>query len=262
MKKNNKKIFVVTHKKYKFPKDILYEPIEVNANRLDDLGYIKDNTKDNISDKNPNYCELTALYWIWKNYKCDIVGINHYRRYLSIENKKKIKKAKTIDDKFSLILTDDQIDEILKDYDVIVPTTKLITKNVYTKYDQQHHIKDLDNCRKIISKKYKKYLLSFDKVMKQKEYAICNMCVMKKENFDNYCEWLFDILFELEKVTDISNYSQLQKRIYGFLSERLFNVWLDYNKLNIKKVNIVATEHDSLKILARKAFKRIIHKKS
>ena len=255
------RILVVTHKKYQFPNNKIYIPIEVNANILPDYGYLKDNTGDNISNKNSNFCELTALYWAWKNLKCDYIGINHYRRYLSTHSTNEIKRAKGIEDKFKLILTNKNIEKILKNYDVIAPIQKLLTKNVYTKYKQQHHIKDLDNCRKIIEKLYPNYIESFDEVMKQKKYCICNMCIMDKKKFDDYCKWLFDILFELEKITDLNNYSALQKRIYGFLSERLFNVWLHKNNMKIYVANMIAIEHDSFKQIGKKAFFRIIHKK-
>lgn len=258
----NIKMLVVTHKPYNFPKSNLYFPIQVNAEKNSDLGYLKDNQGDNISLKNQNFCELTALYWAWKNLDCEYIGINHYRRYLSTHSKNEIRKAKTEKEKFDLILTEEEILDNMKEYDVLVPKTKLYTKNVYSKYAQQHHIKDMDNCRKIIEKKYPEYLESFDKVMKQKEYAICNMCVMSKENFDNYSKWLFDILFELEENTDLSDYSPLQKRIYGFLSERLFNVWLDKNNMNVKTLNMVAMEHDSFKVIVKKSFKRVLHQKS
>ena len=255
-------MLVVTHKKYQFPNDGIYIPIQVNSCNNGKFGYQTDLEGDNISQKNNNYCELTALYWAWKNLKCDYIGINHYRRYMTLKSKKHIKKAKTIDEKFELILSKKEIEEEMNNYDIMVPMTKLYIKNVYSKYAQQHHIKDLDNCRNIITKLYPDYINSFDKIMKRKQYCICNMCVMPKKKFNDYCKWLFDILFELEKNTDISNYSPLQKRIYGFLSERLFNVWIEKNKLKVKKVNMVSLEHDSIKVLIKKARKRLLHIKS
>ena len=259
---NNIKILVVTHKKYKFPDDKLYVPILVNSNRLDDIGYLKDNDgKDNIADKNPNYCELTAMYWAWKNFECDIIGINHYRRYLSTESKSVISKNKTIDDKFNIILKKKDIINILKEHDVIITTTKLYTKNVYSKYDQQHYIQDLQNCISIIKDKYSEMSDSVDKVMKSKEYSICNMCVMKKSLYDEYCKWLFDVLFTYENSgkVDMTNYSKLQQRMFGFLSERLFNIWLDYKKLRCYKANMVSLEHDDIKTIWYKAWHRLLH---
>lgn len=259
MKKIN--ILIVTHKKYEFPKLNIYKPIEVNSNVLPDFGYLKDNDGENIADKNLNYCELTAMYWAWKNLDCDIIGINHYRRYLTVHSSKEVKNAKTFEEKMALILTRDDIQKTLKDYDVIVPYTKLYTKTVYTKYCQQHFQKDMDTVLDIIRKDYPDMSSSIDKVMNSKKYAICNMCVMNKELYNEYCKWLFSVLFKLEKNTDMTGYSKLQQRLYGFLSERLFNVWMDYKKLSIKEANMVALEHDNLKSLYNKAWHRILHKK-
>ena len=68
------------------------------------------------------------------------------------------------------------------------------------------------------------------------------MFVMKKEKFDEYCQWLFTILFELEKRIDISNYNQYESRVFGFISERLFNVWLEKQALNTKEIDVVFLE--------------------
>ena len=80
------KIIVATHKKYKMPEEEIYLPIQVGAEEKDGLGYQKDNEGENISLKNPYYCELTALYWAWKNYdklgNPDYIGLMHYRRHL------------------------------------------------------------------------------------------------------------------------------------------------------------------------------------
>ena len=92
----NIKIIVATHKKYWMPSDPVYFPIHVGAEGKKDpmghpldLGYIKDNTGENISDKNKNYCELTGLYWAWKNLNADYIGLAHYRRHFTVKNKKR-----------------------------------------------------------------------------------------------------------------------------------------------------------------------------
>ena len=87
---NKATIIIATHKKYQMPADKMYLPVHVGAegkkdsdgNDLD-LGYVKDNTGDNISLKNPSFCELTGLYWAWKNVDSDYVGLAHYRRHFS-----------------------------------------------------------------------------------------------------------------------------------------------------------------------------------
>ena len=75
------KIIVATHKKYDMPKDSCYLPIHVGKEEKKDIGYIGDNTGENISKKNPYYCELTGMYWAWKNLNSDYVGLVHYRRH-------------------------------------------------------------------------------------------------------------------------------------------------------------------------------------
>ena len=75
------KVIVATHKKYIMPADEMYIPVHVGREGKDDLGYTPDNTGDNISNKNAYYCELTGLYWAWKNLQADYVGLAHYRRH-------------------------------------------------------------------------------------------------------------------------------------------------------------------------------------
>ena len=92
----NIKIIVATHKKYWMPSDGIYLPVHVGAEgKFDDkgepldLGYTKDNTGDNISDKNKQFCELTGLYWAWKNLgEADYIGLAHYRRHFTVKGKK------------------------------------------------------------------------------------------------------------------------------------------------------------------------------
>ena len=81
-------IFVATHKKFEFPLPDNYIPILVGSYKFDLSIYQRDDDGEfQISYKNKNYCELTGLYWIWKNIRTDYVGLCHYRRYFI--NKKK-----------------------------------------------------------------------------------------------------------------------------------------------------------------------------
>ena len=223
-------IFIACHKKCELPNQDGYIPLHVGAEGKKDLGFIKDSSGENISLKNPNFCELTGLYWMWKNSKSKYIGLVHYRRYF-------FKKSKyhTMDK----ILTKNEALEILNKYDVIVPKKiKLVGMNTRNQFAKFHHIEDYDMCRKVIEEKYPKYLNSFDKVSNRKYFYAFNMCIMNKKQFDNYAKWLFDILFEVEKRVDISNYSPYEQRLFGFLSERLFNVWLEENNLKLKELTV------------------------
>ena len=71
---------------------------------------------------------------------------------------------------------------------------------------------------------------------------ILNMFVMKKTLFDEYCSWMFNILFKLEKRIDISGYNQYEARVFGFISERLFNVWLENQQLKVKEMPVINLE--------------------
>ena len=76
-------IYVVSHKDNRMPEGNIYIPVQVGPAKDDFSGFVRDNTGENISEKNPNYCELTAQYWAWKNRKADVKGLVHYRRLFS-----------------------------------------------------------------------------------------------------------------------------------------------------------------------------------
>lgn len=228
------KIYVATHKIAQFPENKAYIPIQVGAYNKEKFTEVTDFDGDNISIKNPNYCELTAAYWIWKNSKSDITGITHYRRYFFATNTNKLDK----------VLDNEEIEKMLNDYDIIVPekTCLFKYKNLKEAYYNIHNGEDWEKCKDIVLKKYPDYKDAFEQMEKQRKFYACNMFITSKEKFDEYYKWLFDILFELEGKIDISNYSNYNKRIYGFLSERLFNVWLNKNKLKVKEMPVYNTD--------------------
>lgn len=239
---NNKTIILVaTHKPYWMPKDDIYVPLHVGAegkydqdgNPLD-FGYIKDNTGDNISIKNKNFCELTGLYWGWKNLDADYIGLAHYRRHFTVR-KGKEKKA--------LPITGSEISKILCNTDLIVPKKRnYIIETNYKQYIHAHHKEDLDKTREILQEKYPEYISAYDSNMKKTSGHRFNMFIMRKNLIDNYCEWLFDILFELENRLDISSYTVNDARVFGFVSERLLDVWIDTNKIDYIEIPYVFME--------------------
>ena len=230
----NIKILVATHKKYRIPSDSMYYPIQVGAQGKMDLGYQRDDRGDNISIKNSNYCELTGLYWAWKNLDCDYLGLSHYRRHFVGNNFGK---------KWNKVINQNQLEVLLKNTDIILPKKRnYFIETTYNQYAHAHHAIDLDETRNIIERKYPEYLESFDKCMKSTKGHKFNMFIMKKEYADTYCKWLFDILFDLEKVLDISQYSTNDARVFGFVSERLLDVWIDTNYLCYEELPVVFLE--------------------
>ena len=233
----NIKVIVATHKKYEMPEDQIYLPVQVGKAINSSLEYIGDDTGENISHKNPNYCELTAMYWAWKNIDADYLGLVHYRRHFGS------KSFFIGSEKKKNILTRDKAQELLKEYDAIFPKKRnyWIETNK-SQYTNAHYGKDLELTRDIINEKYPEYVNAFDKIMDKRSGHRFNMFVMKKELFDAYCEWLFDILFELERNIDITNYCKYQARVFGFISERLLDVWLEVNNVNYTEIPVIHME--------------------
>ncbi len=232
-------ILLAAHKKYWMSDDDVYLPIHVGREGKEDLGYIGDNTGDNISDKNANYCELTGLYWAWKNLKCDYIGLCHYRRYFADKNI----HGNDVEKKKAAILKRQDYEKLLQEYDVILPVKRnYYIETVRSQYEHAHNKHDLDETEKIIAELYPEYSEAFTKVMGRTKLHILNMFVMKKQLFDEYCRWLFSILFELEKRIDISGYNKYEARVFGFISERLLNVWLEKQQLKIKELPVVFLE--------------------
>ncbi len=234
--KKNIQLLVATHKKYQMPTDELYFPIHVGAEGKESIGYQKDNEGENISLKNPYFCELTGLYWAWKNMNTDYIGLVHYRRYFTLSNK----HFKTEKEKFQNVLTFLETQELLKECDIILPKKrKYYIETLYSHYRHTMFIEPLDVTGDIIREKYPEYEKEFEQLKKRTSGHMFNMCIMKKEILDDYCKWLFDILFELEKRIDYSSYDSFQARFFGRVSERLLDVYIRTNHLSYREVRVM-----------------------
>ena len=206
------KILVASHKKYRMPSDDIYLPLHVGAEgKTDpngkplDLGWTRDNTGDNISELNPGYCELTGLYWGWKNLKADYIGLVHYRRHFCLKRRNRDKQ-----------------------YWVFVPKKRrYFIETLYSHYAHTHYAEHLDATREIIAERCPEYLPSFDRIMRRRYGYMFNMMIMRRDLADKYCTWLFDILFALSEKMGDTELSFYQGRYFGRVSEIILNVWLD-----------------------------------
>lgn len=227
---SNIKIIVVSHKPYKMPSSPIYLPVEVGAiSRKEHFFENRDDQGENISSKNPNYCELTGIYWAYKNLKdIDILGLVHYRRYF-------MKNSFCVSKNLDNVIDSKTIENILNKYDIILPKKRhYYIESNYSHYIHAHPKEGLDLTREIIEKDYKEYLPFFDKHMKKRSGHYFNMFIAKKEVIYPFLDWMFDILGKVESKIDISSYSIYDQRVYGFISELLFDVYCAKNNLKIK----------------------------
>ncbi len=239
------KIIIATHKKYFMPSDKIYIPLHVGAEgKVDergnilDFGYEKDNTGENISDLNPYFCELTGLYWMWKNIKADYLGLAHYRRHFCFRRK---------GDKWKSVLNSNEARLLCDQYDVIVPIKRhYVIESLASHYSHTHYKEHLDRTREIIERRYPQYLVNYDRILKKTSGYMFNMFLMRQDLLNDYCEFLFDILFDLDKQVDISEYSPFQARYPGRIGELLINVWLDRERkernLKVKEIGCIHME--------------------
>jgi hypothetical protein len=237
---DNIKILVCAHKECELPKDDIYLPIQVGKAISDiDLGIQGDDTGDNISEKNQSFCELTALYWAWKNIKnyypdLEYIGLCHYRRYLALDKWKTGRNGiclKNIPDMKDYKHT---LNLYFKKYQMILAHRVSYPYNLKIDYSVHHYSDDYRTLKQIVHDLYPEYddyfLFIFEHNNKLSHY---NIFISPYSVFTEYCEWLFKILFEAERRINISNYRTSQKRIFGYLAERLLNVYVYHKKIKV-----------------------------
>ena len=236
----NIKMIVATHKKYEMPKDLMYVPLQVGAEGKEKISdYEQDNAGDNISSKNPYFCELTGLYWAWKNLDADYIGLSHYRRHFSLSKR----LPKEANERIEKVLSKKEASEVLDKVDVILPNKrKYYIEDLYSHYKHTMYIEPLNETRTVIVEKFPEYLAEVDKLHKRTSAHMFNMFIMKKEILDSYCKWLFDILFELEKRIDFTKYDIFHSRFFGRISELLLDVWINTNDIKYEEVRVIDIE--------------------
>lgn len=230
------KIIVALHKPYRLPEDPMYLPLQVGRTLHPALPYAGDDTGENISEKNPGFCELTGLYWAWKNLDSKYIGLCHYRRYFA-------GRGLLARDPWQRVLKKHQAEKLLQKAPVILPRKRnYFIETNYNQYIHSHHVQDLALTRRIIAERHPRYLAAYDRFMKRTTGHHFNMFVMRRDLLDKYCDWLFDILFELERRLDVSGYTAYDRRVFGFVAERLLDPWVETNGIGYTELPVIHIE--------------------
>lgn len=232
-------IFVLTHKKVDEDYDSsLYKPLVNGADsHKDTFGYLGDNTGDNISSLNNKYSELSGEYWAWKNTDADIIGFCHYRRWF------------VKDTKWNK-LTREDILSYLSDYDIIVPEKRVTRESVYESVEKRYardssvDVNPVEYIRlgEVIKENYSMYYPTYKKVMNGNYTFLHNMFICNKKLADEYFEWIFNVFDDLNDKIDFSIYPSDNSRVFGYLSERLLTVFIEFNGLKYKQLPLYMSE--------------------
>ena len=172
---------------------------------------------DHISDKNHQYCELTALYWIWKNDRSDYVGLGHYRRHFELD--------------------EEQLNQLsCSDIDVVLTIPIMDIPSVEAVYRRDHVGADWDVMLEAVRKLPPDYMDAVREMQSGQFYYAYNMFIMRREILENYCSWLFPILFYCERHCEEKK-DHYQNRYIGFLAEHLMSAYFLHHENDYKIVH-------------------------
>ena len=202
-------------------------------------GCLNDSVGDSIAEKNKFYCELTGQYWIWKNdHESDIVGLCHYRRYFWLNEIKKRfcrKNFTSLTADVERFLVTDNVESYLQSCDIILPKPYIFyDDNIKSQLVNTHGQEGFDLMIDSIKKFFPEYFPTTEKVFNRRFLYVGNLLITHKKIFDEYSQWLFTILQDVESKIDLNDKKNL--RLLGFLSERLLNLYVAHNKMQVKEV--------------------------
>ncbi|MBQ7736560.1 MAG: DUF4422 domain-containing protein [Oscillospiraceae bacterium] len=203
--------------------------LHVGLGPSDSPKFLSDAVGDSIAEKNPYYCELTGIYWLWKNASDqadELIGIDQYRRFFLLRPLTHLNEKRAL--------------EAIAGKDIILPERLYFSeRSVREQYEIWHRKEDLDKLEALLTELHPEVMPAFAEVMERSWLHPYNMMVCRKKLFDEYCAWLFPILFALEKEIDAPAIDDpYQKRVFGFLAERLLNVWVLYKGLSVAELPI------------------------
>lgn len=245
----------------------IYVPVRCGAvyDKRENIKMLGDDTGDNISEKRESFCEFTVMYWAWKNQKADYYGLCHYRRFLSFADKfydtKQVQGfvveedlEKNAEKKYSL-LDKAKMKRKISDYDIVTSTTYPVSnlnwfpkprneREVWTNHpDIMIFEPDIDLLISVVDELFPMYSETIHEEIVGDRHRGFNCFVMKKQYFNQMCEFIFGVLFEMEKRVDYSIYGGKCSRVFGYMGEILYNTFMRWaisqDNIKVKETQIV-----------------------
>lgn len=240
---HDSKLFVCCHEPVTVPNHPLLCMVQAGAALSQwHIHGFADNMGENISAKNGSYCELTAQYWAWKNIDADYYGFFHYRRYLYPDPN--AKRPYRVERQVTLPLLEhlgyDRFASLIEQYDLIAPKGEDMHIPVREHYMNapNHHGKDLALLEEIVRKRHLEMVPAMEQYLSGTVCYFGNIYIMKREVFSDYCTWLFPILAEFDARADTRGYSKQERRVDGYLGERLFGIYLTHWRSELKTLEL------------------------
>jgi len=237
------RIFVVAHKPSPIPRSGVLVPIHVGraASRYrEEMGeYIGDDTGENISEKNPKYCEMTAHYWIWKNVRdAEFVGVCHYRRFFGVD------------------VTEENVGELMAGYDVMMVEPSWYVDSVYSYFAKFVGAENMMILAEVMKRQCPEYFGTLERVCDGVKFHPFNMLLCRKELFDEYCEWMFSILEGCEEIVRPAPYTNA-RRALAYMAEMLTGVYFLHRGMKIKSVPYCKMEEGRQVLMTRSEKEKI-----
>ena len=242
------KIYTMAHRPFDVPKSPVYIPLHVGRELSQDLGYAGDNTGEHISDLNPYYGELTGLYWVWRNEKeADIVGLCHYRRFFIGENGGLMGAA--------------EYEAALVDCDLMTSDLLSYGETNREHFAREYDPRDLDAVGEAVRALYPEDYDAYCEMLGDTKCCYGNLMAARREVFDAYCEWLFNVLAEASDKIDVERYDLYHRRVYRVLSAMLLCVWARARGLRIREGRVAITAEKAETSELKQAVARLIEAK-
>lgn len=200
-------------------------PIQVGTVLCEErIANIFDNEGENISYKNMNYSELTALYWMWKNRllqkkdndNSEYYGLFHYRRILELSE-------------------DDVLRLVDNDVDVVLPYPMPYEPNIESHHERYLKDADWNALMRAVKELQPEYLKKMPEILGQKYFYNYNIVLARKGVLADYCAWLFPILERTESLSEPKGCDR-KDRYIGYMGETLATLYFMTNK---NKLNVV-----------------------
>ncbi len=196
-------------KSYNIP-EFVY-PVQAGAALTDiRVANLRDDVGDNISHKNVNYSELTAMYWISRHMSSEYMGLFHYRRILDVKDEDLYRLREN-------------------DIDVVLPYPTVHYPNIKEHHKRYLKDEDWEAMLQALEELNPEYVKKLPEIFEQPFFYNYNMFIAKGHVFKEYCNWLFPILQRTEELS-VPKGNERADRYIGYLGENLTTLYFMMHK--------------------------------